>query len=69
MSNRIKNLILSALFIAIGLVLPFFTGQFKALGNAFIAGSILNAIPGIIIQLIFIPSLMLVLNIIGLSNN
>ena len=176
MTQRIKNLTLSALFIAIGLVLPFFTGQLKALGNAFlpmhlpvllcglivgpfyglvvgfilpilrhfafgmpplyptaiamsfelatyglvvgliyqkssirntkavytslliamilgrvvwgivtfillgingqaftwqafIAGSILNAIPGIIIQLIFIPSLMLVLNKIGLSNN
>ena len=36
MSKRIKNLTLSALFIAIGLVLPFFTGQLKALGNAFL---------------------------------
>ena len=33
MSNRIKNLTLSALFIAIGLVLSFFTGQLKALGK------------------------------------
>jgi hypothetical protein len=56
-----KNLTLSALFIALGLVLPLLTGQLKQLGNAF-----LNAIPGIIFQLIFIPSLMLALHKTGL---
>ncbi len=34
MKNRaLKNLILSALFLAIGLVLPFFTGQIPAIGK------------------------------------
>lgn len=36
MNERTKNLTLSALFIAIGLVLPLLTGQLKALGNAFL---------------------------------
>ena len=36
MSERIKKLTLSALFISIGLVLPLITGQVKTLGNAFL---------------------------------
>lgn len=45
--------------------------MFGAMGNAFswkmfMAGAFLNAIPGIILQLIFIPVLMLVLNRTGL---
>lgn len=36
MSERTKKLTLSALFMALGLVLPLFTGQLKALGNAFL---------------------------------
>ena len=34
--KKIKNIVLSALFIGIGIVLPFFTGQLKQLGNAFL---------------------------------
>ena len=34
--NNIKKLTLSALFIALGLVLPLLTGQLKQLGNAFL---------------------------------
>lgn len=33
MKNNIKKLTLSAMFIAIGIVLPFFTGQIKEIGN------------------------------------
>ena len=36
MKISIKNLTLSALFIALGLVLPFLTMQLKQLGNAFL---------------------------------
>lgn len=36
MNNQTKKLTLSALFIALGLVLPLLTGQLKALGNAFL---------------------------------
>lgn len=36
MNERTKNLTLSSLFIALGLVLPLLTGQIKALGNAFL---------------------------------
>ena len=36
MSKKTKNIVLSALFIGIGIVLPFFTGQLKQLGNAFL---------------------------------
>lgn len=32
-NNQLKNLVLTAMFLAIGLVLPFFTGQIKAIGN------------------------------------
>ncbi len=32
-SNHLKNLTLSAMFLAIGLVLPFFTGQIQQIGN------------------------------------
>ena len=32
-NNSIKNMVLSAMFLAIGLVLPFFTGQLQQLGN------------------------------------
>lgn len=33
MKNTTKNMILSAMFIAIGLILPFFTGQIPQIGN------------------------------------
>lgn len=33
MSLRIKNLTLAAMFLALGLVLPFFTGQVPQIGN------------------------------------
>ena len=36
MNKQIKNLTLTALFIALGLVLPFLTMQLKQLGNAFL---------------------------------
>ena len=36
MKEKTKNITLSALFIALGLVLPFLTGQLKQLGNAFL---------------------------------
>ena len=36
MSVKTKNLTLSAIFIALGLVLPLLTGQLKQLGNAFL---------------------------------
>lgn len=36
MSAKTKKLTLSALFVALGLVLPLLTGQLKALGNAFL---------------------------------
>lgn len=32
-SMRIKNMVLAAMFIAVGLVLPFFTGQLKTIGS------------------------------------
>lgn len=30
---KLKNIVLSAMFIGIGLILPFFTGQIKSIGN------------------------------------
>ncbi|MDE7019870.1 MAG: hypothetical protein K2P23_03060, partial [Lachnospiraceae bacterium] len=33
MSKSIKNMTLSAMFMAIGIVLPFFTGQIPRIGN------------------------------------
>lgn len=33
MKKSIKNLTISAVFLAVGLVLPFFTGQIPAIGN------------------------------------
>ena len=33
MKNKLKNLVLSAMFIAFGLVLPFLTGQIPEIGN------------------------------------
>lgn len=60
MYEKIKKITLSALFIAIGLVLPLFTGQLKALGNAFLpmhlpvllCGLIVGPMYGLIIGLI-----------------
>ena len=60
MSERTKNLTLSALFIALGLVLPFLTGQLKQLGNAFLpmhlpvflCGLIVGPIYGLLVGLI-----------------
>ena len=60
MSERTKNLTLSALFIALGLVLPLLTGQLKQLGNAFLpmhlpvflCGLIVGPVHGLIVGLI-----------------
>lgn len=60
MSERTKNLTLSALFIALGLVLPFLTGQLKQLGNAFLpmhlpvflCGLIVGPVHGLIVGLV-----------------
>lgn len=60
MSERTKNLTLSALFIALGLVLPLLTGQLKQLGNAFLpmhlpvflCGLIVGPVYGLIVGLI-----------------
>lgn len=60
MKNTTKNLTLSALFIALGLVLPFLTGQLKPLGNAFLpmhlpvllCGPIVGPVYGLIVGLI-----------------
>ena len=32
-NKRVKNLVLAAMFLSIGLILPFFTGQIKEIGN------------------------------------
>ena len=60
MTERTKNLTLSALFIALGLVLPLLTGQMKALGNAFLpmhlpvllCGLIVGPVHGLIVGLV-----------------
>ena len=60
MQKRIKAITLSALFIALGLVLPLLTGQIKALGNAFLpmhlpvflCGLIVGPVYGLIVGLI-----------------
>ncbi len=60
MTKKIKDITISAVFLAIGLVLPFFTGQIKALGNAFLpmhlpvmlCGLIVGPIHGLIVGLI-----------------
>ena len=60
MNERTKNITLSALFIALGLVLPLLTGQLKQLGNAFLpmhlpvflCGLIVGPVYGLIVGLI-----------------
>lgn len=60
MSEKTKKLTLSALFIALGLVLPLLTGQLKALGNAFLpmhlpvllCGLIVGPLYGLLVGLI-----------------
>ena len=64
MNSNLKNMILAALFLAMGLVLPFFTGQIPAIGNmllpmhlpvflcAFICGWPLGALVGFILPLL-----------------
>ena len=60
MSQKTKNLTLSALFIALGLVLPILTGNLKQLGNAFLpmhlpvflCGLIVGPVYGLIVGLI-----------------
>ena len=60
MQEKTKKLTLSALFMALGLVLPLLTGQLKALGNAFLpmhlpvllCGLIVGPIYGLIVGLI-----------------
>lgn len=60
MTKKTKDLTLSALFIALGLVLPLLTGQLKELGNAFLpmhvpvllCGFIVGPVHGLIVGLI-----------------
>lgn len=60
MTKNIKNMTLSALFIALGLVLPLLTGQMKQLGNAFLpmhlpvflCGLIVGPVYGLLVGLI-----------------
>ncbi len=47
-NNNIQNLVLSALFIAIGIVLPFFTGQIPEIGSALLPMHIPVLLCGII---------------------
>lgn len=49
MIERTKSITLSALFIALGLVLPLLTGQMKALGNAFLPMHLPVLICGLIV--------------------
>lgn len=49
MKSKIKNITLSALFLALGIVLPFFTGQIKLLGNAFLPMHLPVLICGLIV--------------------
>ena len=49
MTERTKSITLSALFIALGLVLPLLTGQLKALGNAFLPMHLPVLICGLIV--------------------
>ena len=63
-SIKLKNLVLSAMFMAIGIVLPFLTGQIKQLGNmllpmhipvllcGLICGAQYGAITGLILPLL-----------------
>ena len=36
-NQSLRNLLLAAMFLALGLVLPFFTGQIKEIGNMLLA--------------------------------
>ena len=53
MTERTKNITLSALFIALGLVLPLLTGQLKALGNAFLPMHLPVLICGLVVGPIY----------------
>lgn len=50
----LKKFVLSALFLALGIVLPFFIGQIPAIGKMLL--------PGIALQLILIPAAMILLD-------
>lgn len=78
MGKTTKKLTLSAMFLAIGMVLPFLTGQIPQVGNmmlpmhipvllcGLICGWQYGAVPGIIIQLVLIPTVMVALGRTGL---
>ena len=53
MTERTKNITLSALFIALGLVLPLLTGQLKALGNVFLPMHLPVLICGLVVGPIY----------------
>lgn len=53
MTEKTKNITLSALFIALGLVLPLLTGQLKALGNAFLPMHLPVLICGLVVGPIY----------------
>ena len=79
MKTSTRKLTLSALFLALGLVLPLITGQIPQIGKMllpmhipvllglggngftmqmFIAGAFATALPGIVLQLVLIPVVM-----------
>ena len=70
--QRTYTLVLAALFLAIGMVLPIFTGQIRVVMTGvasvpftweiFLTDAFLTAIPGMILQLVFIPILMVILD-------
>lgn len=79
MNKTTKNLTLSAMFMAIGMVLPIFTGQIKQIGNmllpmhlpvflyGLVCGWQYGATVGLVLPLlILIPVIMLALNKTGL---
>ena len=64
MSAKTKKLTLSALFVALGLVLPLLTGQLKALGNAFLPMHLPVLLCGLIVGPVYGMTIGLILPIL-----
>lgn len=64
MSAKTKKLTLSALFVALGLVLPLLTGQLKALGNAFLPMHLPVLLCGLIVGPVYGMTIGLILSIL-----
>ena len=71
--HKINHVVLAAMLLSIGFVLPIFISQIKEIGDTLlpmhipvmlcgIAGGFIDAMPGIILQLVLIPSIMAILN-------